>query len=117
MLHHHAVSLAVVIHKTEPLLYPRKKFHLTAELAKILTGELDSPGLCFIEHQFHITEYIAGILTNGYVITFAPEFLRALAYGLDESELLHISRRKGSVEIVNKGDYRFFSHNCRIRKG
>ena len=47
------------------------------------------------------------------------EFFRRLPHGLDETELLHIARGKGSVEVVNESYDGFASHNSAnlIKKG
>ena len=83
---------------------------MLAELLELLAAEgyVVLPGL--VEHEFHVGEYVAGILAAGYAVTLGPELLGSLSDGLYETELLHVAWRESSVEVVDERDDGFPSH-------
>ena len=119
VLHLHALSAAVLVDESEPLPHALEKHHVLAELAEGLTAQADALATGLIVHHFHIRKHIGCILTHCELVGHIPKLLRRCANRLDESELLHIARRKGSVEVIDKCYNRFshflsrFVHNIR----
>ena len=114
VLHADAVLKAVGVDVTEPFADTLIKAYIPSVAAEISSRKLDAGLLGFIEHKLHIGEDIARILADGDAVALCPELLRSLVYGLDETELLHIAGGEGSVEVVDKGYYRFSSHNLSV---
>ena len=92
------------------LIDTREQFDFFSEFLEILFSQGYAGFSGLIEHEFHIGEDIAGILPFGYLVTHSPEFFRSLSYRLDKTEFLHVPRGKCPVEVVDQGDYQFFSH-------
>ena len=98
------------IRELEPFHDTREQFDFFSEFLEILFSQGYAGFSGLIEHEFHIGEDIAGILPFGYLVTHSPEFFRSLSYRLDKTEFLHVPGRKCPVEVVDQGDYQFFSH-------
>ena len=111
MFNLHATSPSVQIYEVEPVLNPLKQLYAFPEFLEIAPAQLDASLTGLVEHQFHVGEDVAGILAYCYFITFLPEFSRLLANCLDESEFLHVSRRKSAVKIIDKRNDRCVPHN------
>lgn len=111
MLDPHPSALSVFIDKVEPRSHALEEFDILSEFLELAAFQLDIILLGLIYHQFHVGQDIARILSCRDAVTHFPEFLRRLAYGLDESELLHVSRGKRAVEIVNQCNNWFSRHN------
>ena len=103
MLDLHAFDFTISIDQSKPILHSFEQFDRLSELLEILSSELDACLLRLVEHQLHIAEDIARVLVESDLITFLPELLGLLSDGLDESELLHVSRRECAVKVVDQG--------------
>ena len=110
MLYTHAPAAAVFLYEGEPLPDAFEQDDVGAETAEVAAVQADAARAGFIEHHFHVGKDVAGILPGGQSVAHLPELGGCLADGLDESELLHVPRREGSVEIVDEGDDGFSFH-------
>ena len=110
MLHLDPSHLPVEIDEAEPLLHAREKLDSGAEHFQLIPFQAHTPGLCLVEHQLHVSQYVAGILPLGDTVAHLPELCRSLADCLDESEFLHVARGEGSVEVVDQCYYGFAFH-------
>ena len=110
MLYFYSVCLPVLVHEAEPSPHSGEQFYVLAELSEIASSELDAVFLRLIEHQLHISQDVACILTFRYAVAHCPEFGGGGSYRLDETELLHVAGGEGAVEIVNQSDNWFLSH-------
>ena len=111
MLDDDPMLLPVFIHRREPLPHSVEKLDFFPESSEILSGEANPKPAGLVEHELHITEYIARVLLDGNVIALGPELLRVLSDGLNESELLHIARRKRPVKVI-ANSYPRLCHSC-----
>ena len=101
MLNDYAVLLPVFIDVAEPFPHAFVQLDIGPVALEVLPGELDAVLAGFVVHQLHVRQDVGCILADGDPVALGPEFLRRLADGLDEAELLHITGRKGSVEVVD----------------
>ena len=110
MLHPDPSHLPVEIDQPEPLLHAREELDSGAEHFQLIPFQAHSLGPCLVEHQLHVSQYVAGILPLGDTVAHFPEFSRRLADCLDESEFLHVAGGEGSVEVVDQCYYGFAFH-------
>ena len=102
MFYFHSLLFSICVDQTEPFSYSRKQFDGCSERLEIFAAKLDSCLACFVEHELHVAENIAGILPERNLVAFLPELLRLLSDGLDKAEFLHVTGRQCAVEIVNQ---------------
>ena len=111
MFDDHAVAAAVVIDQGEPVRNALVQFDVFTERDERVAGQGDALFLSLVDHQFHVGKDAADFLSVRHGVALAPELLGCLPDGLDEAELLHVSRRQGPVKVVDQRYSRFFLHN------
>ena len=68
----------------------------------LLLGKLD--------HLVHVDEERIHMMEPGKSIALFPKFARMNVQGRNECIVLHVGRRQGLVEIIEKRDLRFLFH-------
>lgn len=111
VLHLYALAASIFIDKIKPALEPLEKLYVLSEFLELAALEPDALGSRLVEHQLHVGEDVARVLSGSDAVAYVPEFFRRLADGLDESEFLHIARGQCPVKVVDEGDYRFSCHS------
>lgn len=111
VLHLYALAASIFIDKIKPALEPLEKLYVLSEFLELAALEPDALGSRLVEHQLHVGEDVARVLSGSDAVAYVPELFRRLADGLDESEFLHIARGQCPVKVVDESDYRFSCHS------
>ena len=104
------VLTSVFVDPPEPFTHAFEELDVLPETVEVFLAELDPVASGFVEHEFHVGQYIGRVLAYCDVVAHPPELFGGLAYGLDESEFLHVSRGQCPVEIVDQCDDRLLFH-------
>ena len=109
MLHLYPVFVAQGVYQIKPLLHAFVQLHATAELHKLFAFYAHMCRTGFFEHQPHVAQHVAGVVLGFETVVLGPELLAVLdTYGFQKVVLLHVERREGAVEIVDKRHYGLF---------
>ena len=111
------MALDIAADRIEPTLNAGKQFDLPALCDKVVP--IDAHALVFglLIHEMHVGDQGIGLRLFGKRIALGPESRWVRANFRQEGVLLHRSRRKRTVEIIDEGDGFFVEFRGRHTPG